>query len=164
MREDLAAHQIQIGLGGGGFRAICTCGWRSEQSWERTSALDPGRDHKRLLLPKAHRRVPVGDLSVHPQRRFPEVSTAMNNDRCPVCRTTLIKPSHCEHCGWSLITLKEWRKLPPFQQGYVLYAQGAWPRSEIKQEKNPHPRGSTAWTAFEQGAARAALAAQDSEE
>jgi hypothetical protein len=84
---------------------------------------------------------------------------------CPSCGSRLVsEPPRCAHCGWHLVTLKEWRALSPFQQGYTLYAQGSWPLSEIGGKKNPHAKGSVAWTAFRQGEQRAVLDAQDSEE
>jgi ribosomal protein S27AE len=95
----------------------------------------------------------------------------MSRDRhyCPSCGAGLVsKPPgmrlRCEHCGWHLVTLREWRKLSPFQQGYTLYAQESWPRSELAGKKNPHAEGSPAWTAFRQGEQRAVQDAQDSEE
>lgn len=97
------------------------------------------------------------------------MNTREDRHYCPSCGAGLVAeplgtPPRCKHCGWHLVTLKEWRALPPFQQGYALYAQGSWPLSEIGDEKNPHAKGSAAWTAFRQGEQRAVLDAQDSEE
>ena len=63
-----------------------------------------------------------------------------------------------------LITLSEWRQLPPKTQGYAWYMQAEWPGSELKGEKNPYPDGSDAHVAFEEGVRRGVLEAQDSEE
>lgn len=88
---------------------------------------------------------------------------------CPACRSGLgtdpIKaPLRCTHCGWHLITLKAWRKLPAFGQGYALYMQSNWPTSELKGAKNPYAEGTAEWKAFCEGEHRAALDAQDGEE
>ena len=40
-------HQIVIGLGGEGFRAICSCGWRSVASWSRDVVASARDDHRR---------------------------------------------------------------------------------------------------------------------
>jgi len=63
-----------------------------------------------------------------------------------------------------LITLAEWKQLPPFDQGFLHYLQEAWPTSELKGEKNPYAKDSPEWSAFRQGAQRAMLDVQDGEE
>lgn len=63
-----------------------------------------------------------------------------------------------------LITLSEWKELPPKTQGYAWYMQAEWPDSELKGVKNPYPEGSDAHAAFEEGVRRGVLEAQDSEE
>lgn len=83
---------------------------------------------------------------------------------CPSCGAGLGSPPRCERCGWHLVTLKEWRGLSPFQQGYALYAQSSWPSSEIRGKKNPYPENSSKWNTFRQGEQRAVQDAQDSEE
>lgn len=40
-------HQVVVGLGGDGFRAICACGWRSAASWTRDAVARARDDHKR---------------------------------------------------------------------------------------------------------------------
>ena len=40
-------HQAVIGLGGDGFRAICSCGWRSAASWTRDDTAAARDDHMR---------------------------------------------------------------------------------------------------------------------
>lgn len=95
----------------------------------------------------------------------------MNGARhyCPACGAGLVSepigaPLRCKHCDWHLVTLAEWQQLPPHDQGYLLYAQGSWPTSELTSVKNPHEAGSAAWKAFREGARRATLNAQDGEE
>jgi len=94
---------------------------------------------------------------------------------CPLCGSKLLLEPHgarcipvaaavCKSCGWHLITLEEWRKLPPFRQGYLLYMQGAWPMSEIMGQQNPYTEGSDEWGAFRQGEQHAVSDVQDSEE
>lgn len=88
---------------------------------------------------------------------------------CPACRAGLVSepigaPFKCQHCGWHLITLAEWKKLSPSGQGYALYMQASWPTSPIANEKNPYPEGSAKWQAFCDGEQRAAMDAQDGEE
>ena len=39
-------HHVVVGLGGKGFRAICSCGWRSGLSWERAVVAQEGAEHK----------------------------------------------------------------------------------------------------------------------
>jgi hypothetical protein len=88
---------------------------------------------------------------------------------CPSCGAGLVSepigfPFKCKSCGWHLITQKEWKKLPPFNQGHALYMQGSWPTSELKGVKNPYAEGTPAWTAFREGEQRAMLSALDGEE
>ena len=88
---------------------------------------------------------------------------------CPACGAGLVSepigaPLRCKHCGWYLVTLDAWKKLPPSGQGYALYMQGSWPTSEIASETNPYTEGTPECTAFRQGEERAMLDAQDGEE
>lgn len=88
---------------------------------------------------------------------------------CPSCDAGLVSepidtPLRCKKCGWHLITLDAWRKLPPFRQGYALYAQGSWPTSELRGKKIPYAEGTPEWAAFREGEQRATLDAQDGEE
>ena len=87
------------------------------------------------------------------------------SDRCPACGASLVsEPLKCLHCHWHLISLREWRSLPPDQQGYTLYMQGSWPTSPLRGVKNPYARDTPAWNKFREGAQRAVLEAQDGEE
>lgn len=63
-----------------------------------------------------------------------------------------------------LITLSQWRELPPKTQGYAWYMQAELPGSELKAQKNPYAPGTAAYRAFEDGVFRGVLEAQDSEE
>ncbi len=63
-----------------------------------------------------------------------------------------------------LISKATYDNLSPISQGYVQYWQGAWPGSELRDEKNPYPEGSKQHIEWEQGQLRGALDAQDSEE
>ena len=84
---------------------------------------------------------------------------------CPACGAGLVsEPMRCKHCGWHLVTLEAWRKLPPFGQGYSMYMQGSWQTSEIADETNPYAEGTSEWTAFRNGEQRAMLDTQDGEE
>lgn len=88
---------------------------------------------------------------------------------CPACGAGLVSepigaPLKCKHCGWHLISLEAWKKLPPFRQGYALYMQGAWPTSELKGALNPYEEGTPAWIEFQSGSQRAMLNTQDGEE
>lgn len=88
---------------------------------------------------------------------------------CPACHATLVSEPdgaslHCPACRWHLITLKEWRELPPLQQGYALYMQSSWPTSELAKVENPYAANTPAWRAFRDGERRATLSAQDGEE
>lgn len=90
-------------------------------------------------------------------------------DYCPSCGAGLVSepigaPLKCKHCGWHLITLAAWKELPPFRQGYALYAQGSWPTSELSRAKNPYAEGTAAWEKFREGEHRAMLGALDGEE
>ncbi len=92
-----------------------------------------------------------------------------NRHYCPACGGGLVSepinaPLRCKHCHWHLISLADWRTLPPFQQGYTLYMQGAWPTSELTREKNPYGEGTPQWTKFRQGEQCAMRDAQDGEE
>lgn len=84
---------------------------------------------------------------------------------CPVCAAGLAPdvPLQCV-CGWHLITLAEWQKMKPFEQGYVHYMQSAWPTSELASADNPHAAGTKACAEFKRGEERAMLSAQDGEE
>jgi len=88
---------------------------------------------------------------------------------CPSCGAGLVAepigaPLKCKHCSWHLITLDAWRKLSPFDKGYVLYMQGSWPSSELAGAKNPYPHGTPDHQDFCRGEQRAVLSAQDGEE
>lgn len=90
-------------------------------------------------------------------------------DHCPACGAGLVSepigaPLKCKHCGWHLVTLEAWRRLPPFQQGYALYMQGNWSTSELAREKNPYAEGSPEYAEFCHGERRAVLDAQDGKE
>jgi hypothetical protein len=63
-----------------------------------------------------------------------------------------------------LLTRAEWKKLPPFQQGWALYTQASWPGSELVGESCPYGLGSRERRQFFEGEQAAVLAAQDSEE
>jgi hypothetical protein len=43
------AHQVVVGLGGEGFRAICSCGWRSARRWSRDAIASEGHEHRRQM-------------------------------------------------------------------------------------------------------------------
>jgi hypothetical protein len=95
----------------------------------------------------------------------------MSRDRhyCPACGDSLVSepieaPLRCKHCGWHLITREAWKALPPFRQGFSLYAQGSWPTSELARATNPYEEGTPSWQKFREGEHRAMLAALDSEE
>jgi hypothetical protein len=91
----------------------------------------------------------------------------VTDDRCPnpKCAARLVGvPLRCTRCKWHLVTVDEWRELSPFEQGYTHYMQASWPTSPLKAMKNHYASGSTAWKAFQDGAHRAALEAQDGEE
>lgn len=49
MTKPLSIHQVVVGLGGDGFRAICSCGWRSHASWERPEIAQARDEHKRRV-------------------------------------------------------------------------------------------------------------------
>ena len=64
-----------------------------------------------------------------------------------------------------LITLKEFRKLKPIEQGYVSYMQGDLPGSELKDHQaSPYEQGSREHELFRQGQQMGVSQAQDSEE
>jgi hypothetical protein len=63
-----------------------------------------------------------------------------------------------------LITLSEWRELPPKTQGYAWYMQAELPGSELKEQTNPYEIGTVACHDFNNGVQIAILEAQDSEE
>lgn len=64
-----------------------------------------------------------------------------------------------------LYTLKEFRKLTPWQQGYVVYYQAEYPGSELKlHQHNPYTESTPAWEQFKQGGMAAMLEVQDGEE
>lgn len=88
---------------------------------------------------------------------------------CPSCRSGLAAkpigaPLRCKHCDWHLVSLSEWQTLPPFQQGFVMYMQAAWPTSELASVKNPYPEKSPKWEKFNQGEQQAYLNVLDGEE
>lgn len=64
-----------------------------------------------------------------------------------------------------LLTLAEYRKLDPKAQGYAVYMQAEWPKSELKShQRNPYQIGSRESDLWLQGQNIAVLEAQDSEE
>lgn len=90
------------------------------------------------------------------------------HDRCPACGRELDADPHaalsCKSCNWHLVTRAEWEALSPFQQGFTLYMQSAWPTSELRGEKNPYAANTPAWSAFQEGGHRAMLCTTDGEE
>ena len=69
-------------------------------------------------------------------------TTGHTSHHCPACGAGLVAEPigasfRCARCDWHLISLKAWRALPPFGQGYALYAQGAWPTSPSRARKSP---------------------------
>jgi hypothetical protein len=63
----------------------------------------------------------------------------------------------------SLITLKEYRGLEPYMQGYAVYMQAELPGSELKaHQKNPYPRGKK-HEDWNRGQKQACIVVQDSE-
>ena len=63
-----------------------------------------------------------------------------------------------------LVTMAEFEKMKPKQQGFVLYMQQAWPGSELRDIRNPYKKGTPENDEFLAGELRGVLAAQDSEE
>jgi hypothetical protein len=47
VRVTPVVHQNVIGLGGDGYRATCSCGWRSHASWDRGDVVKECDEHKR---------------------------------------------------------------------------------------------------------------------
>jgi hypothetical protein len=47
MTQTHQVHQVIIGLGADGFRATCSCGWRSYTSWDRNAVAKERDEHKR---------------------------------------------------------------------------------------------------------------------
>lgn len=47
MTENRMNHQVVVGLRVEGFCAICTCGWRSDVSWDRRAIVRSRDGHKR---------------------------------------------------------------------------------------------------------------------
>lgn len=62
-----------------------------------------------------------------------------------------------------IYTLAEWQKLPPYQQGFVLYMEGER-LPELKGQTCPYHDGTPEHDEFMLGQQRAVLVAQDSEE
>jgi hypothetical protein len=60
--------------------------------------------------------------------------------------------------------LKAWKACTPFEQGFAVYMQAAWPTSELRGQKNPYPKDSDAWSEFRRGEQRGEQVAQDGEE
>ena len=89
---------------------------------------------------------------------------------CPKCGADALiaeRPGaslRCTRCPWKLVSRAEWKELPPFDQGYLLYMQGSWPTSELKRVRNPYTDGSAEWIEFRRGEQRAVQDAQDGEE
>lgn len=63
-----------------------------------------------------------------------------------------------------LVTLKEYKQMTPFEQGYAVYMQAAYHGSELKDERNPYTTGTASWRSWNLGNERAMIAAQDCEE
>ena len=63
-----------------------------------------------------------------------------------------------------LYSLDEWKKLTPYQQGYALYMESAWPGSPLAGQVNPYAEGTPECAQFNEGQHRATLNTQDSEE
>ncbi len=61
-------------------------------------------------------------------------------------------------------TLAEWRALPPYRKGFVLYMEGAQPGSPLHGQRCPYEPGSKEYAEYQEGQHRATLIAQDSEE
>lgn len=116
-------------------------------------ALETDRAGKRLVIHK----------SKQPKSKKARLFT---DHYCPKCGAGLVSQPiiGCSRCHWYLMSLAEWRTLPPFDQGYILYMQGSWPMSELAQAKNPYKEGTAQWKKFCEGQERAVLSAQDSEE
>ena len=88
---------------------------------------------------------------------------------CPSCGAGLVAEPigtslKCKHCGWHLISLEAWRKLSPYDKGYLLYMQSSWPTSELVSAKNPYPSGTPDYQDFCRGEQCAVQSAQDGEE
>lgn len=88
---------------------------------------------------------------------------------CPACGGGLVSepigaPLRCTRCTWHLITLAEWKKMPPYDQGYLMYMQSSWPTSELAEAKNTYAEGSAELFTFREGEHRATMSAQDGEE
>lgn len=45
-RPTRIVHHVAVEFGGNGFRAFCSCGWRTETSWERSDVARAGRAHE----------------------------------------------------------------------------------------------------------------------
>lgn len=74
------------------------------------------------------------------------------------------KKQQC-NCGQRHLSLVEFLKLSPYQQGYAAYMQAAHPGSELKDhQKNPYHLSTKEWEYFNDGERAAVLVAQDSEE
>jgi len=63
-----------------------------------------------------------------------------------------------------LTTVREYEAMTPEQQGYVFYMEAEWPGSPLKKIGCPHDRRTKEGKAWQRGANRACLDAQDSEE
>lgn len=61
-------------------------------------------------------------------------------------------------------TLAEWKALPPYRQGFILYMEADQDGSELKGQVNPYKDGTPEDKEFKTGEARATQLAQDSEE
>lgn len=98
-----------------------------------------------------------------------DVSATLSRLCCPSCGAPLVSepvtaPLRCTRCSWCLLSRDAWQKLSPFRQGYVLYMQAEWPTSELRGERNPYARDTSAWEEFGRGEWSAMLDAQDGEE
>jgi hypothetical protein len=63
-----------------------------------------------------------------------------------------------------LLTLKEYRGLEPFMQGYACYMQAELPGSELRaHQRNPYPKVSKKHEEWNRGQLQAMIIAQDTE-
>jgi hypothetical protein len=61
-------------------------------------------------------------------------------------------------------TLAEWKAMPPYRKGFVLYMEGAHPGSPLRGQSCPYHEGTEDYAEYQEGQRRAAMLAQDSEE
>jgi hypothetical protein len=64
-----------------------------------------------------------------------------------------------------LITLEQYRRLSPKDQGFVIYVQAEWPDSELKEhQQNPYAVGAKEHEEWNRGQMLGMQVAQESEE